>query len=220
MSGTEKPERIVVRLSVLRRENRLDFAYYLAKKEFSRLAHRRTLGWRELGELATVTRGSVGTPLIGESALHTSDYKDGYWRAATVTSSGKAPVGVRICTGDILVKRVSRNCSQTFGLTRGATGRACTDCVLVVRPRRSRESTRILFAIRCMMGLGHLPSLIQRGTGASLLSATALRKLRIPSSLYARYPRLYKRYHLAQKRGDFTTVLEIESRIQSTLSKS
>jgi hypothetical protein len=180
----EEPERLVVGSDVVAGAGRLDYGYHSAIASYGALLEREALEWRPLGELATIWRGTQRTPVIGKSVVHTGNYVGGFWRTVVARRSNGGVWGdERIRPGDILVRRVSRNCSASFGLGVGIVGALVSDCVLVVRPRYGISSARLLFAVRCMMTLAFGPQLLERGTGASYLAQGELAALEVPYGL-------------------------------------
>lgn len=209
----EEPEKLVVAWGSAVGAERLDFGYHSAMARFSGLRKRASLGWCRLGELATVWRGTEKTPGIAESVVHTGNYVGGFWRSDPVRAlKGGAVTGGRIRAGDILVRRVSRNCARSFGLGVGIRGALASDCVLIVRPRYRVSSARLLFAVRCLMALDFGPGLLERGTGASYLAQGELRSLEVPYGVSRVYRALFDLYSTAVRCRFFEAMQGVESR--------
>lgn len=210
----KEPERLVVGGDVVAGAERLDFGYHSASASYGALREREALGWRRLGELATIWRGTERTPGIGKSVVHTGNYEGGFWRpAVTRRSKGRVSGDERIRPGDILVRRVSRKCAASFGLGVGIGGSTVSDCVLVVRPRYRISSSRLLFAIRCLMALDFGPQLLERGTGASYIAQGELRDLEVPYGVAGQYGALFDGYVRALRSGSFEKMQAVEKAI-------
>lgn len=167
---------------------RLDFGYQRGMQMINTLAAQRDLGWRQLNEMAKVYRGTGNSPEGPKSSVHTTDFRAGYWgHASRHKQSGEVQMDRRIQRGDILVKRVGRHCRLSFGRTVGLQGMACSDCVIIVRPNNVADSTRLLFALRCLFSFEWSKALVERGTGATYISEESLRDLQIPMGLSKRF---------------------------------
>ncbi len=193
------PERLDLWLTNDSRVERLDFGYHRAAERLERLIHRKRFGWRALGDMVAVLRGDIDSPLGPACAVHTSDWSNGFWRRSDRHRSSTFRNRERtIRRGDLLVKRVGRNCHRTFGRPLCLQGIPCSDCVLIVRPRDSGMSTRLLFSLQTLFDLEWSTPLVERGTGASYISHESLLKLRIPAKLPECFPKSYASFVSAQ----------------------
>jgi predicted RNA methylase len=209
----KEPEKLVMAGRAAAGAERLDFGYHSARARFGALRKRASLGWCRLGELATVWRGTEKTPGIAESVVHTGNHVGGFWQSDRVRSlKGGAVADGQIRPGDILVRRVSRNCARSFGLGIGIRGALVSDCVLIARPRYRVGSTRLLFAIRCLMALDFGPGLLERGTGASYLAQGELGGLEVPYGLSRVCRALFGLYRRAVRCRCFEAMQGVESR--------
>ena len=207
----DKPECIRVNRTRCGTETRLDYSFHNARKQLASLRRSKSLKWLPIGELVDVMRGDIQTPASPDAALHTSNYFNGFWHGDGIQiHNGNPSCTIKIKRGDILVRRVSRSCAQTFGLTKGALGCRCTDCVLILRPHRKEDTVPLLFAVRCMMRITFSPSLIERGTGAVSINASTLKELAIPTNLHSRYRKSYSAYEAALSRADGDALSTIE----------
>ena len=135
-------------------DSRLDYGYHFARRAHGRLMETLTQQWVKLGELVTILRGGEPSPADTAGAVHTCDYSNGFWRRSPRhRRSHQRRSYPTIEPGDVLVKRVGRACSRTFGRCTGLFGMPCTDCVLVLKPVDRRVSTKLLFAIRTLAGM-------------------------------------------------------------------
>jgi hypothetical protein len=195
------PERLDLYLTSKSRVERLDFGYHQARSKLARLRDHDTYGWRDLGELAVVLRGDIASPQGPRCAVHTVDYDNGFWRRSdrhSVSAARNREHTIR--RGDILVKRVARDCCRTFGISCGLQGMPCSDCVLIVRPITPSISMRLLFALRALFELRWSSPLIERGTGASYISQASLLKMSVPIDLCQCCRASFTSFVLAQKR--------------------
>jgi tRNA1(Val) A37 N6-methylase TrmN6 len=208
------PERLVMRQSKLDDQLRLDFSFHDSSANYLRKLREQHLGWQPLGEIASLHRGSEKDPSRWSLVAHTSHYRSGFWRSRGREASEQvSPQTPTIRRGDLLIKRVGRDCSQSLGRPIGMTDRSCSDCVLIVRPQVPSESTRLLFALRCLLSAGWARALVERGTGAAYLSRDSLVALRVPFALPQIYPREFDQYRRAARSRDFSTMRSVEIRV-------
>ncbi len=78
-------------------------------------------------------------------------------------------------------------------------GMACSDCILIVRPKNYRISLTTLFALRFVLCHNWIQPLVERGTGATYVSHMSLLSLRIPKNLWNRYPTQFRKFVAAEK---------------------
>jgi tRNA1(Val) A37 N6-methylase TrmN6 len=200
---------------------RLDFGYYRSSGKIDILKQRRLLGWRPLGELARIWRGTAKTPGISKSVVHTGNYRDGFWHSSKIRRSWTGGrVEQLIQAGDVLVKRVSRNCARSFGLSDRTYCALASDCVLIIRPRVRISTIRLLFALRCLMALDFGPALLERGTGASYLAQVELSRFEVPFALSKRYPGYFRLYVGEVRRRCFAAMQKLEAEVGRRLLES
>jgi N-6 DNA Methylase len=209
-----QPELLRISRSELRTENRLDFSFHKARRWHKEIRSATpALGWVQLDHVASVLRGPIQSPKGATLALHTTDYKNGFWyrpRPSKILTDQS--VGIK--RGDILVKRVGRNCGATFGFPRGHIGDAVSDCLLIIRPYNIRSSHKILFALRVILANESGKHLIERGTGASYITEEDLNNLIIPLSLANRKPQAFKKYKKAIKNRAYNKMVRLETLIK------
>lgn len=202
-------------------DSRLDYAYHFARRMHGHLVEARAQQWARMGELVTILRGGEGSPADTGGAVHTCDYNNGFWRRSSRhRQPGQRPSYPVIEPGDLLVKRVGRACSRTFGRCAGLLGMPCTDCVLVLKPADRRWSTKLLFAIRSLAGMEWAGALLERGTGAAYIGHDSLADFVIPSDLSDRYPTLFSRYVEAVPARAFSVMERIESQVRGYMRRA
>ena len=213
-------ERLRIRQSAWGPNLRLDYAYQMGRRFMDGLSQETGMNWCRLADVADVFRGSETSPDGIEYAVHSCDLRTGFWRRS---QRHRNPSGIvadlTVQRGDILVKRVARDCSQSFGKCVGLRGLVCTDCLIIVRPKHSRSSSRILFALRCLAGMDAVRGLVESGTGAAYIKKTDLSGLTIPLGLSKRFPGLFDSYRAALSSRRFDLMAVIEKRAQGLLRK-
>lgn len=180
--------------------SRLDFGYVNASLQIDDLRRIKGLKWMPLSEVASVTRGDINSPRGPKCAVHSTDFRNGFWRAserhdASIVESDER----RLQPGDILMSRVGRNAHRSCGRGIGIQGMACSDCVIIVRPKNKRMGTRILFALRAVLSQEWAKPLVERGTGASYISHQSMLDLPIPFGACERYPKLFERFERSER---------------------
>ena len=195
------PTRIELPIAHGERIDRLDFGHHHAKQRLETLVRKQSAGWCTLGRVASIFRGDVSSPGARGTAVHTVNYKTGFWRRpeGLAQSTVSRSVGA-IRKGDLLVKRVGRNSYKSFGRFVSALGMRCSDCVFIVRPKNARTSIELLFALMTLSQLDWVKPLVERGTGASYITKLSLTNLLVPTQLAARHPQLFERFVEGQRR--------------------
>lgn len=214
-----RPEKLIAQKVDLTNETRLDFSFLKAhgwyralEKSFPQLT------WTPLEKLAFLYRGGVDSPEGARRALHTCDYRDGFWRPSQRRPGLRRDGSQRGARrGDLLMKRVARNCAASVGLLLKVSGRACSDCLLIIRPRRPALRLKVLFTLRVLLASSTGAALVERGTGARYISATWLARLRVPINLASWYPRHYDAFKEAVRRRDIESMRVVERYIQQHL---
>lgn len=194
------PERLRLKRAELLEGGRFDFGFHLSRRRLSRIMSATDVQWRPLGEMVHVLRGEDGSPKGARRSVHTTDFHDGFWWSAPRHRVlRRAKQERRIRRGDILVKRVGRGCSDSFGLCVGLTGVQCSDCVLIIRPRSNSTTLKLLFALRSMVELASLRTILEKGTGAPYISEIALRTLPVPVAAADAFPDEFRRFQPAYR---------------------
>ena len=183
-----EPERLQIG-AVVGSVLRLDFGYANANIFIGRLKCIESLKFTALSELAEVIRGDIKSPLGARVAVHTTDYREGYWRPSHRHDRSAIRSGDRtLKRGDILISRVGRNAHLTCSVGVRLIGMACSDCVLIVRLTRLDQGLKVLFAMKVVLSQGWIRPLLMRGTGASYISHRSLLDLPIPMGASEAYP--------------------------------
>ena len=184
----QRPVKLGVDARSVRATHRLDFGYHDAVNRRASLLTLDELNWGRLEDIATVFRGDVPSPNRNSDTIHTSNYKDGFWHPSEIEELGSTKDGVRmVVAGDILVKRIGRDCYRSFGLHLSNRSFRCSDCILIVRPKDSEFSEKLLFALNVLSECRWMRPLLERGTGASYITTESLNSLLIPAELWKVY---------------------------------
>ena len=199
---------------------RMDFGFHDGLRRYTRLRSRSKLRWVALSGAADVLRGSRKTPVTDAAwVIHTTDFEGGFWYCNQSRHRCRRTSSVCARAGDILVKRVGRACSSSFGMVLGAVGGECTDCVLVVRPKLGVRTDRLLFAIRTLTAFPFLRPLLERGTGAAYMSKRGLECIEFPIDLYLRLPTIFGAYQRALSQKSLATMLRLEEEAKRELER-
>lgn len=194
-----KPERITLQLTDGRSE-RLDFGFVSARVKLAKLQKRRNLQWTPLRDVADVIRGEIDSPIGPQCAIHSTDFSGGFWHASERHDHAIGEKSERrIRRGDLLMSRVGRAASRSLGRGIGITGMACSDCVLIIRPKNYRTSMKTLFALRFVLCHEWIQPLVERGTGATYISHLSLLDLSIPEDLWKRYPAQFRKFEASER---------------------
>jgi tRNA1(Val) A37 N6-methylase TrmN6 len=214
-----QPLVLKVSRSELSAVSRFDYRFHEAAAKYRGILEtQKRFEWKPLSQYATIYRGPTPSPKGKRHALHTSDYRDGFWQANKDKKIRTDSSERGIKRGDLLVKRVGRACSASVGKVIGSVGKASSDCILILRPRSAFiETSLLLFAIRVIATSAVGPALFESGTGASYLTERTLSSILIPRNLEKFYPSYFSKYKRAIRRKDFSAMLAIEREVQKRL---
>lgn len=216
----EDPEKLFVRKNMLGDEKRLDFSYHNANNKAREI--RMFSGdarWTRMADLAEITRGTAGSPRGVERAIHTTDFRQGFWCTERLQNNrlpGEVGRGT-IASQDMLIMRVGRNCYRSVGCIAGEGAYEITDCVVRIRPRRGVDLVQLLFALRCALSWDVGRDLVQRGSGASYILPEDLNRLYVPYGLAVLYPRIFALYGRACQGGRSGVMELLEACVRSRL---
>ncbi|MFI4912881.1 MAG: N-6 DNA methylase [Sedimentisphaeraceae bacterium JB056] len=214
----KNPDNIVLSPCSLEDGMRLDYRFYAAKQWFDNLQLRSSnAGWIPLSDLADVYRGNASSPHGVNSAIHTTDYRNGRWNHQRVKNV-EGNIGPYVVQpNDFLLKRIGRNCQKSLGMLTGTHGGGCTDCVYIVRPKSEDRKKQLFFALRTILSFKQIEGLILRGSGAEYITLADLEQLNIPINIADIYPDIYSRYYSASVRGQIHKISKYEGLIQRKL---
>lgn len=169
--------------------SRLDFGHASSSLSLERLLKVECLKMSPLSSLASVIRGDIASPLGAHGAVHTTDFRDGFWRSSerhnrTLVRNQDR----RLRQGDLIISRVGRNAHLTCGVGVRLVELACSDCVLIIRPHNHRQSLHVFFALKLMLSQKWVKPLLLRGTGANYISHRSLLDLLIPIGACEKFP--------------------------------
>lgn len=218
------PEKLRVTKSSLSSEVRFDYSFNEARLWLDGVRNRfPSLEWEKLRNIACVLRGSEKSPDGPSNSIHTCDYQNnGFWDSGKRRTNLTKGEGIRVIKkGDLLIRRVGRGCSKSIGPIIGHDDHTCSDCILLVRAKNFLSSLRLLFVLRVIVVCGHGSLLVERGTGASYITESALLELPIPMGLPLIFACEFESYEKAFKKKDAKSMRSIESKVYCLLkSKS
>ncbi|OGV59069.1 MAG: hypothetical protein A2283_03775 [Lentisphaerae bacterium RIFOXYA12_FULL_48_11] len=207
------PKKMILHKNDLDRRHRLDYSYYEVNQKYKSLIQSESLQWIKLSSVTDIIRDR--NRLKKDDVIHTWCYRDCRWyRPRKYRSMDKAS-GIPVRQGDILITRVGRKCSTTIGMIKkNASGCMMSDCVLAIRPKTPSDAMKLLFVLRSTFCNSNGASLMERGSGASYISAHDLGELHIPWNLPEVYKRQYDSYRSAILAGDAVAMLAVEDEIK------
>lgn len=194
---------------------RLDYGFHRSREYFNLLRHGSDLKWRKLSNFAYILRGSVPSP-AKDVSIHTSDYYNGFWRnkSKNIKISAHINKDRNINKTDILVKRVGRNIGHSFGKPlKGIVGKACSDCVFIIRPNIPLNSIPLLFSLRTIMQDTNLHQVLIKGMGANYTTVESLQNLEIPVGLEHYFPGHFQLYCTALRERNSLQMDKIEREV-------
>ena len=176
--------------------SRLDYDFHHSCMQMQKLMHNTNLKWIPLGKVARIFRGTVSSAPRPAGVVHSTDFSRGMWRRPLDEASVAVCRG-RIRFNDLLIRRVGRNSHLTLGIAHLVAGKLATDCVFVIRPNDDIASFSLYFAIKSIMGLDWIASLLERGTGARYFCKSSLEQLPVPLAVPSVYVHNFRSFLLA-----------------------
>lgn len=189
---------------------RLDFSYHFSRLSLLQAYENQELNWVDLGDVADIRRGDFSSPDIPNFAIHSTSWKDGQWENPVERSQANR---ILVEQGDILLKRVSRGCEQSFGLYKGRQSSNFSDCVFRIRLNIEEDPASILFAIRALYANEIGKNVFVKGSGASFISRADLQKLKVPIRLAKKFPKDFHRYKSCLDVGAVRDMIDIEKKM-------
>jgi len=192
----EEPHALKIKIEKDKKIRRLDYRYHDAVKKRNELAEQTRFEWRRLDDVAEIFRGDIKSPLGKKIVLHTRDFREGYWYPPKgVHRSRKAKSAkLSIRPGDILVKRVGRDCSSSFGKYTSPKSIRCSDCIFVIRPKEEEDTLTLLFSLKFISHLPWAKALLEKGTGANFINGRDLAGFLVPTQLAREHSRVFAHF--------------------------
>ena len=209
-----KPDELRISQEQVLQAKRLDYRFYDAQLWHQSIQQVRELNWCALQEVADVIRGGVDSPIANDDTLHTTNFFQFHSSLRSTVRSSSERLAMR---GDLIIKRVARDCAETAIPFPGRGPAPCSDCVLIVRPRFGIDGMRLLFAIRTVISWSKGKNLVEQGLGASYIPANCLRRLVIPLGLSTRYKKPFKRFEIAVADRRWKELPGIESAVRASI---
>jgi len=210
------PETLVLPTKSIGAECRFDFGYHAARQKLKEieLIHPQ-LNWTQASKILRVFHGTIRVGKDKETpALHTSDYRDGFWQNHPKLSSQPTSSSDSFANNtDVLLKRLGRNCSRSFGILANEDSTYCTDSVWILRLRISYSTVKLLFVLRCLSNLPWVSSLLEKGVGAKYIAGADVLDLRLPLSLPKYFFSDFRSYCCAVKKYDVESMKHIEKNV-------
>ncbi len=208
------PEELCVSEDDLESEKRLDFGKISSSILLKHLVQTTgSLGWKRVGEIASVMRGNAHTPFRGKRGIHTTNFENGAWRRIQnevyLQSRNDSD---SLAHGDLLIKRVGRSSAASLGPCVGVAGLQFSDCVFRLRPNDRSTRGTLLLGFRSIIGANGGKSLLERGTGVPYIVEQDIINLVVPMNLKAVFPRRIREYDDALRRRDYRLMASIEQR--------
>ncbi len=199
------------RADALAQGSRLDFSFHFAQVAIEQLIGAGNLEVRPLIDIASIERGKISAPNISSGILHTTAFDSGDWSINHFRFEEGLPCAK---DGDILVKRVGRNCHGSFGMYSGEADAVISDCVFRISAREPSKNFALLFALRALYADQIGKQLLSKGTGASYITANSLQSAPIVSKLDSLFPDEFAEYLDAERRSDFEAKVQIEHKVR------
>ena len=177
--------------------HRLDFDFHHGWLQMQALRQKTNLDWTLLCEVARIFRGTIPSAPRPRGVVHSTDFRQGRWRQPVGASKIDTNRG-RIRSSDLLIRRVGRNSHLTIGDASLVGGRLATDCLFVIRPNQDIASRRLLFALKSLIGLDWISTLLERGTGANYFCKSSLEQLPVPLAAPDVYAESFRSFMHAQ----------------------
>jgi hypothetical protein len=208
------PDELIVPKKVIETNLRFDYGFHDSMVWYQKLRSLSDLGWVRLADAADCWRGEVDSPVDKDLVLHTTNLQS--FRPTEVEMrSWIHPVR----HGDLIVKRVGRQCAASWIPYMRKNPARCSDCLFIVRSNREFDSIALLFALRVLLASVQGSPLVERGIGAAYLTFDAINDLWIPYSLHTQYSKSFESFKSALRSRKWTELMQIEGRVRQYLQK-
>lgn len=208
------PDQLQVTGASVLRATRLDYRYHEADRWYKNV-RQHDLGWTRLGDVANVFRGAVDSPVKSKSVLHTTNMVS-FRAPATPRWIGDLRAAHY---GDIIMARVSRNSALTPILYKGKHAARCSDCLLIIRSIGDVRSSKLLFALRFVIAWELGAGLLERGVGATYITASDLRELLVPTKLAGVAPDVFNKFAAAVRNGNWSQLPKLEAKAREATGR-
>lgn len=200
---------VTLRKSDLKLTNRLDYQYWANKFNLDSIRESQQWKFTKLISLAAISRGIYKSKDTDLHDIHITDNTGFHWTSRkTKILPGPSHSNYNALKGDILVRRVGRNCHRTFGLS-PSIGGALSDCVIKIKPNQKNHKPAILISLRILSDL--FPSLIINGTGAQYISKRRLNEVPVFLDIFNHLPFSPDQYLSAMKNNQQHIISQFES---------
>lgn len=175
--------------------HRLDYNFYYSRSCQQKLISKSKLNWTPLGNVATILRGSSRSIPRPSGIVHSTDFSNGRWKPPLVASTTTG-LAASVCIGfrDLIMRRVGRNNHRTLGDAHLVQGLMASDCLLLIRPHDDIGHLDLLFALKVLMKIPWVSSLLERGTGARYICKSSLEQLVVPINARLKFSGCYRHF--------------------------
>jgi hypothetical protein len=191
---------------------RLDFAYHQANLWRKKVRELPDLSWKSLSDVADCWRGEIDSPIDDKAILHTTNFT-----CFQPDGSSTSDLTRNVQRGDIIVKRVARNCADSFIPYYRNQRARCSDCILIIRPKDRSEKMALIFALRVLVASRKGAALIEHGIGASYIPLNTLNGLQIPVNLCSLFPELFTLFTTAVMNKNLKRMEGLEERVRAII---
>jgi len=196
---------------LLSNQFRLDYSFYKSLDLYQKLYTVDFLKHSRLSEFCEVFRGALPPPYPKKGVFHSTDFKNLNAKEEERNISTLKVNVKKIHFGDIVIKRVSRDCISSITIYPYFDMPTPTDCILVIRIKNNLLSPeQLLFTLRTYYSCNEGGFLLQKGTGANFLSIKSLRNIKLPINLHILYSRIFNNYvnSLNENRTEESNMIE------------
>jgi hypothetical protein len=209
-----EPDEIALSRSMIIENPRFDFAFHESIIWYRKLRSLSGFAWKTFGSVADCWRGEIDSPFTSDDVLHTTNFST--FRPSRESKDGWLKPVRR---GDLIVKRVGRDCAKSWLPYLHKNEAPCSDCIFVVRPKPHIHSLNLLFALRVLTSSQKGAPLIEHGVGAAYLTRNSLQSLMLPIDLASKYPKSFDRFRTAVRGRQWTELAIIEARVRRQLQR-
>jgi predicted RNA methylase len=207
-----KPDELFLSKETVDTHLRFDFAFHDAAIWHKRIRTLSDLEWQRFGDIADCWRGEVSSPITQDEVLHTTNFST---FKPPILDNGQWKRPVR--RGDLIVKRVGRDCGSSWLPYVRRRAARCSDCIFIIRPKRPAQTLQLLFSLRVLLSGGRGTPLIEHGVAAAYITKNALDELILPVGLADSYPKSFNKFTQAVRERRWDDLVDIEAQIRRRL---
>jgi len=184
---SENKEIITTNIKGLSKACSFDADELIALKNYKKLLCSSGFKFEPFDQVINLKRGCIKSNYKQDNVLHTTNCNHQF----KIKDSSVHSETEKVEDGDWIVKRVSRNLSESLKEYKGCSIQF-TDCILRLRAKDINKTYEVFFVLSVLFQLEDFKEIIIKGSGAKYLDVITLKKIGLPLELAYAYSKHFK----------------------------